>query len=268
MSVELTTGVSTGAVASDRKEYVLALEKGLMVLTILAGATSGMTLSQVAAACGTSRASARRFLLTLTELGFVAQTGREFELTAKVLSLGARRFDRGLLWQAVLPQMQALSDQLNESCSAAVRDGADIVYVARVAASRIMSVNLEVGSRLPAAHTSMGRVILADLPEDALSQFLAQAPLPAKTGQTLTDPATLARAIGKSGAEGYALIDQELELGLRSIAVPLRDAAGRVFAGLNVSAQAARVTTRHMVQEFLPKLKETATRIEALRASL
>ena len=250
------------------KEYVHALEKGLAVMGVLANADTPMSLSQVAAGCGASRASARRFLLTLTELGFVAQSGKQFELTPKVLSLGAHRFDGGLLWQVARPLMQALSDRLNESCSAAVRDGADIVYVARVAASRIMSVNLDVGSRLPAAHTSMGRVILADLLADELARFLATTPLPAQTGRTVTDPQELTRVIAETGEQGYALIDQELELGLRSIAVPLRDTSGRVFAGLNVSAQAARVDTAMMIKEFLPLLKESANRIEALRASL
>ncbi len=250
------------------KEYVHALEKGLAVLSVLAKADAPMSLSQVAAVCGASRASARRFLLTLTALGFVARSGKQFELTPKVLGLGAHRFDSGLLWQVARRPMQALSEQLNESCSAAVRDGADIVYVARVAASRIMSVNLDIGSRLPAAHTSMGRVILADLPGDELARFFGPTPLPALTGHTLTDPQDLIRAIGDARAQGFALIDQELELGLRSIAVPLRDGAGRVFAGLNVSAQAARVEPREMIGRILPKLRETATRIETLRASL
>ena len=126
---------------TGRKEYVNSLEKGLMVLKVLANASKGMTLSEVALACGTSRASARRFLLTLDELGFVEQIDKRFELTPKVLTLGGQRFDSGLLWQTAKPLMQALSDELNDSCSAALRDGDEVVYVARVAASRIMSVS-------------------------------------------------------------------------------------------------------------------------------
>ena len=253
---------------TGRKEYVNSLEKGLMVLKVLANASKGMTLSEVALACGTSRASARRFLLTLDELGFVEQIDKRFELTPKVLTLGGQRFDSGLLWQTAKPLMQALSHELNESCSAGIRDGDEIVYVARVAASRIMSVSLDIGSRLPAISTSMGRVILADISDGCFASFLTKARLDKLTPYTLTDPIELRDAVQKVREDGYSIIDQELELGLRSIAVPVRNAQGRVFAGLNISTQAARVEVRQMTEDFLPPLKETAEKISNLAATV
>ena len=265
MSVtDITDATEAREEAAGRKEYVNSLEKGLTVLKVLAVAPKGMTLSEVALACGASRASARRFLLTLEALGYVEQIDKRFELTPKVLTLGGQRFDSGLLWQAAKPLMQALSDELNESCSAGIRDGDEVVYVARVQASRIMSVSLDVGSRLPAIYTSMGRVILADISDQCFASFLEKTRMERLTPYAITDPLELREAVEKVREQGYSIIDQELELGLRSIAVPVRNAQGRVFAGLNISTQAARVEVRQMTEDFLPELNETAERISAL----
>jgi IclR family pca regulon transcriptional regulator len=208
-----------------------------------------------------TRASARRFLLTLTALGYVEQSGRTFRLTAKVLSIGARYLAQMPFAQRAEPAMRALADRVNEACSAAVLDGPEIVYVARVPGPRIVSVTLTIGARLPAYCTALGRVLLSGLGPDRLAQVLAQSAIAPLTEHTLTDREAIAAAVERAGAEGYALVDQELEHGLRSIAVPLRDGRGAVAAALNVSAQAGRVPLERMREEFLPSLLEAAAEI-------
>lgn len=249
--------------ASERgREFVGSLERGLRVLQTLGDAPEGLTLTEVAARIGLTRATARRFLLTLLELGFVRQERRLFILTPKVLSLGVSYLSKRPIWQNAEPVMQELSRRVNESCSAAVLDGSEVVYVARVAGKRIMSVNITIGTRLPALATSMGRVLLSNLSPTALHAFMGKARIERFTEYTITDRDALFAEIDKARTRGYSIIDQELELGLRSIAVPLRDRAGRAFAGLNVSTQTARVSRESLVQEFLPMMRETARRIE------
>jgi IclR family transcriptional regulator, pca regulon regulatory protein len=158
--------------------------------------------------------------------------------------------------------MREVSETLGESCSAAVLSGHDVVYVARVAGARIVSVGLHVGTRLPAYCTSMGRVLLSELPDDEREALLASAAIEAKTEKTVTDPAALAAIIAKVRADGYSIVDEELELGLRSIAVPIRDLSGRIVAAINVSTQSARTGIAEMEESFLPLLRQAAARIE------
>ena len=222
----------------------------------------GLTLTDVAGRIGLTRATARRFLLTLVELGYVRQERRLFILSPKVLSLGVSYLSNRPIWQNAEPVMRELSRRVNESCSAAVLDGNEIVYVARVAGKRIMSVNITLGSRFPALATSMGRVLLSNLSPTALHAFLGKAEIERYTERTITDREALFTEINMARTRGYAVLDQELEIGLRSIAVPLRDRAGRAFAGLNISTQATRVSRETLVNEFLPLMREAARRIE------
>ncbi|MEL6463654.1 MAG: IclR family transcriptional regulator C-terminal domain-containing protein [Pseudomonadota bacterium] len=253
-----------GLRVDTRSETVGSFEKGLRVMRVMADADKGMTQAEVAEATGLTRASARRFLLTLIDLGYAKQVGSRVELTAEVLALGGVRFDGGLVWEMARPHLEDLSAELDESVSVAVRDGHDIVYAARAQARRIMSVTLNVGSRLPAIMTSMGRVILADLSVPCQYEVIEGAPPQQLTPHTRTDPDEIVAELARVRDQGYALSDQELEIGLRSIAVPIRAANGKAYAGLNVAVQASRVSSDHMVSTFVPALRRTAMRIEAL----
>ncbi|HEX5497507.1 MAG TPA: IclR family transcriptional regulator C-terminal domain-containing protein [Mycobacteriales bacterium] len=244
----------------DRADHVRALERGLAVLRAFAGERS-LTLSEVARRTGLTRATARRFLITLDRLGYLRRDGRDFALTPKVLELGHSYLSSLDLAALARADMEALVARTHESSSAAVLDGSEIVYVARVPTRQIMTVSLGVGSRLPAFATAMGRVLLADLPADRLGCVLAASDLRQWTPRTRTDPAELAAEIATVAARGWALVDQELELGLRSVAAPLRDAAGRVVAALNVSTHVGRVTLGEVRDTLLPLLCDTATTI-------
>lgn len=246
----------------EGRDIVGSLQKGLGVLEILAGAPDGMTLTEVAKEAGLTRAGARRLLLTLVASGYARQEERRFLLSARLLGLARTWMGGAALWRYAEPIMRRISETLGESCSAAVLEGEEVVYVARVAGRRIVSVALNVGTRLPAYCTSMGQILLSDLDPPELARFLAQASISAKTERTLTDRAALAKAVKMAGARGYAIVDQELELGLRSIAVPVRDKSGRIAAALNVSTQSARFTCVEMEQTILPDLRAGAREIE------
>ncbi len=247
---------------ASRTDLVGSLERGLGVLEILAAHPAGLTMSEVADRAGLTRAGARRFLLTLVAAGYARQDGRIFRLSPRLITLGRTWLSGASLWTYAEPFMREVSQALNESCSAAVLADEDVVYVARIAGARIVGVALHVGTRLPAFCTSMGRVILSGLSDTDLDAFLARARITAKTDRTVTDPAELARLIAKARADGYAIVDQELEIGLRSIAVPIRDRTGAIVAAINVSTQSARMPLSEMVREFLPLLKTAANSIE------
>lgn len=253
---------------AGRRDLVGSLAKGLVVIEILARARESLTLSEVAEAAGMTRATARRFLLTLVDRGYAVKTGKRFSLTARLLAVAGSRLGMGLLWHLAEPHLQGVSEALNESCSAAVLDGADIVYVARSAAQRVMSVNLEIGSRLPAHCTSMGRVILANLDTAARAEALDRLTFTRHTAHTITDRAALETALDRIRAAGHAVVDQELEIGLRSISVPIRRPDGQVMAALNVSTHAGRVEIAEMTERFLPPLHTAAARITALARSI
>ncbi len=245
----------------DEREYVQSLERGLAVLRAFGAERPRMTLSEMAVEVGIARATARRFLLTLVRLGYVGSDGKQFWLKAETLSLGYAYLSSLPWWQVAQPFMEEVSADLHESCSASVLEGGEIVYVARVPAKRIMSINLSLGSRLPAYATSMGRVLLAELSADALDSYFAETKLKPLTGRTLSDEACLRQALSLCRKEGFALVDQELEEGLRSIAVPIRDRTGRAIAALNVSTPAGAVAKSEMTKRHLPALRQAAARI-------
>ncbi len=243
-------------------EFVQSLERGLAVLRAFTPARSQLTLTEVARATGLTRAAARRFLLTLVDLGYVTNDGREFALRPRVLELGYA-YLAGLTLPAVAQaHLEALVERVNESSSISVLDGDDIVYVARCPTQRILTAAIAVGTRLPADCTAMGRVLLAARPRAELDAYLARVPLVARTARTCTDSAVLRSTLERVAADGYALVDQELEDGLVSIAVPIRDAAGTVTAACNLSANALRVDGATLERDVLPDLRATTARIE------
>ncbi len=245
-------------VAAEKKQYLQSLERGMAVIQVFSRDHPALTLSEVARLTGITRATARRILLTLERLGHVRSDGRHFSLTPRVLSLGWAYLSSLNLWELAQPLMEDLARQTKESCSAAALDLPDIVYIARVPTRRIMSITLGVGTRLPAHATSMGRVLLADLPRDELERFLSETPLRRLTERTITDPGLLEEALEEVRAQGWALVDEELEIGLRSIAAPIRGADGRVVAAMNLSAAAPRVSVAELRTRFLPELLQTA----------
>jgi IclR family pca regulon transcriptional regulator len=227
-----------------------------------------MTLSEVAKKTGLSRGTARRLLLTLVDLGYAGFDGKHFGLLPRALNLGFAYLHSQTVWQLGQPHMVQLVERVHESCSIAVLDGCEIVYVARVPTSvRIMSINLGIGTRLPAFATSMGRVLLAGLPPEQVGRLLDQAsPVAKYTPKTIVDATALLREIEVARKQGWALVDQELEMGLRSLAVPIVDASARVIAALNIGTHASRWPIQKLTQEVLPQLRQTAAAISALAA--
>jgi IclR family pca regulon transcriptional regulator len=223
-----------------------------------------MTLSEVARRTGISRATARRILLTLESLGFVRCEGRDFSLSPGVLSLGWAYLSSLNLWEIAQPFMHDLSGEVQETCSAATLDLPDIVFVARVPSRRILMMSLDAGSRLPAYATAMGRVLLAGLPDAQVAEHLASAALGPLTHRTVTDPRRLRGIVASVREQGFALVDEELELGLRSLSVPLRGPDGGVAAALNLCAATARVSVEEMRSGFLPRMQATAAEIAAV----
>jgi IclR family transcriptional regulator, pca regulon regulatory protein len=245
-----------------RPDFVQSLQRGLAVIRAFDADHPKLTLSELAAATGVTRAAARRFLLTLTELGYVRAEGRRFSLTAKVLELGYAYLSSLTLPEVAEPHLEALVAEVNESTSVSVLDGPDIVYVARVPVSRIMTVAISVGTRFPAYATSMGRVLLAGLPEPELEQYLSGLNPKSLTNRTVNSIETLRTELERVRAQGWALVNQELEEGLRAVAAPIRDPDGTVVAALNISAHASR-TLESMRRDLLPPLLAAAARIEA-----
>jgi IclR family pca regulon transcriptional regulator len=238
--------------------FVKSLDRGLAVIKAFSAESPTMTLSGVAEKTGLTRAAARRFLLTLKALGYVSLQGRQFALQPRVLDLGYSYLSSMPVWDIAERHMEVLVDELHESSSVTVLDGIDIVYVARVPTKRIMQTNLSVGSRLPAYPSSMGRVLLAHLPPSELAAHLERADLKALTSRTITDPDQLRQSLETVRRQGWALVDQELEDGVRSLAAPLLAPGGRVLAAVNVSTHASRSSLSHMREQFLPRLLATA----------
>lgn len=244
------------------RDHVNSLERGLGVMEILAAHPGGLTLTETAEKAGLTRAGARRFLLTLVATGYATQNGRQFTLSPRLLSVARTWLQGTSLWAFAEPFMRQTAAALEESCSATILSGEDVVYVARVAGPRIVSLELHVGSHLPAYCTAMGRVLLSGQKPKEVDAFLSRITLAPKTQKTLTDPERIAEAVERARHDGYAVVDEELEIGLRSIAVPLRDRSGAIVAAINVSTQSARHSVAEMERDFLPLLKQTAARIE------
>ena len=244
-------------------DFVRSLERGLAVIRAFDREHPELTLSEVAAATGVTRATARRFLLTLADLGYVRNDGRFFSLSPRVLELGYAYLSSLSLPEVAEPHLEALVAEVNESSSVSVLDGADVVYVARVPVSRIMTVAINVGTRFPAYATSMGRVLLAGLPDDELASYLDGVVLDRLTTRTISSAAALRTEIQRVRAQGWAMVDQELEEGLRAVAAPIRDRAGRTVAAVNVSAHASRTSLESMRRDVVPPLLAAAARISA-----
>jgi IclR family transcriptional regulator, pca regulon regulatory protein len=241
--------------------FVQSLERGLAVIRALSG-PEPQTLSEVARTTALSRAAARRFLLTLEALGYVHASNGRFALTPQVLNLGYAYLSGLQLPQVAEPHLQKLVERVHESSSVSVLDGDDVIYVARVPTRRIMTVAISVGTRFPAYATSMGRVLLAGLEPAALDAALTRTHFEPLTPRTVTSAADLRAVLDGVRARGYALVDQELEAGLRSIAVPLHDRSGTVVAAMNLSVHASRATAADMRRDLLPPLRETAAAVE------
>jgi IclR family pca regulon transcriptional regulator len=247
----------------SRPDFVQSLERGLAVIRAFDAAHPELTLSEVAAATNVTRAAARRFLLTLAELGYVRSDGRLFSLTPKVLELGYAYLSSLSLPDVAEPHLETLAAEVNESSSISVLDRDDVVYVARVPVSRIMTVTISVGTRFPAYATSMGRVLLAGLPSDQLQEYLSRVRLQRLTSRTVSSVASLRAELARVKAQGWAIVNQELEEGLRAVAAPIRDRRERVIAAVNISTQASRTSLETMRRELLPPLLATVKRIES-----
>ncbi len=251
-----------GAKAHD-KEFMATLAKGLALLGTFSRERPAMTLSQAALAAGLSRATARRILRTLTELGYVEQSGRQFSLSSGILRLGFAYLATQNWIEHAAPVMRQLSEQFHESCSAAILQGTEIVYVARIPASRIMSVALAVGTRLPAFHTALGRIQLGFLDDAELWRRLRSFRIEAHTPSTIIDIQALFDRVREDRAQGFSIVDEELERGLRAIAVPIMDRSGQAVAALNLSTHSTRTTRNELRERFLPSLRATAETISA-----
>jgi len=249
--------------AARNSDFVQSLDRGLAVIRAFGPDRERLSLSEVARATGLTRAAARRFLLTLVKLGYVRNDGREFSLRPRVLELGYAYLSGLALPEVAAPHMEELVARLHESSSISVLDGHQIVYVVRVPTKRIMTVAISVGTRFPAYATSMGRVLLAQMADDELERYLAEATFERLTSRTVTSPARLRAIVRETARQGYAIVDQELEEGLRAVAAPIRGAADVGTAAINVSAHASRVSMGAMRAQILPALLETARQIEA-----
>jgi IclR family transcriptional regulator, pca regulon regulatory protein len=247
--------------------YVQSFARGLQVICSFSVQAPQQTLTEVAARSGLSRAGARRILLTLQTLGYVSSDGRLFKLTPRILDLGFAYLSSMPMWNLAEPEMQALAARVGESCSAAMLDGADIVYVLRVPTHKIMSISLGVGSRLPAHCTSLGRMLLAGLSDDEALSLLHASDRPALTRHSVTEPNELLARVRLARKQGWCLVNQELEEGLISLAAPLTDRSGRTVAALNISGQANRTPAKQMQDTMLPALLEAAATISRLLAA-
>lgn len=248
------------AAFSGDPDFMASLARGLAVIRAFSGGGGGRSIAQLSAATGIPRAAVRRCLYTLTQLGYVgSEDGRLFRLAPAVLSLGYAYVTSAPLAVLAQPLLDRVSGLINEACSLAMLDGDEVVYIARSkAARRIMSVDLGVGSHLPAYCTSLGRVLLAGLDAAGLDGYFGRLTPIRHSKLTQTAPEALRQAIAAAADQGYAVVDQELEMGLISIAVPVRNRSGRVVAAMNVGTQTSRLSTADMTAKLLPHLSRAA----------
>lgn len=259
----MPTSAAGEANFEDSRDHVQSLARGLSVLRAFDGEHSRLSLAGIATRTGLSRAAVRRLVLTLQHLGYVRESGREYMLSPSVLELGFGYLDSLNLTDLATPLLEELARKLNQSSSMAVLDGQSIVYVLRVPGRRLMSVRLGVGARLPACSASLGRVLLSGLDDKQLQAWLKKCQPVALTAHTITDRDALHRLIVKAREQGHAYVEQELELGLCSISVPVRNAQGRIACAINVSLPYQPGVAKQAVAEFLPQLRKTAAAIEA-----
>jgi len=260
----MDTAPKDAALSPDDRDFVTALASGLDVILAFDENNPRMTLSEVAARTDMNRARARRFLLTLHAMGYVRKDQRYFELAPRVLQLGYAFLSANNYRNVIQQVLEDITAECGESSSLGVLDGDDVTYVARSASrQRLMAITLSVGTRLPAAHTSMGRVLLAQLPDDQLHAYLDRVQLERYTDKTITDSDELKRAVLEVRQQGYAISDQELDSGLRSLAVPAFSANGSLIGAINISTNAARVDFDTLLRQYLPLLQEKARQIRA-----
>ncbi|MHA6796990.1 IclR family transcriptional regulator domain-containing protein [Pseudonocardia bannensis] len=253
---------SPGSAAPARApEGMAGLAKGLAVIEAFGETSSQLTVAEAARLTDVTRAAARRCLLTLTELGYLTHDGKYFRPTPRMLRLGGAYLDTASLPALAQPHLVAARDALAESVSLAVWEDGWSVFVARAEAERIVSTGVRVGARLPGHCSATGRVLLAELPDEAVAGFLTRSRPERRTAKTLVDPAEITRAVEAARADGFAMSDEELELGMRAMAVPVLDTRGRTVAAMSVSASSARVTVEEMRRDFLPVLLDQATRL-------
>jgi IclR family transcriptional regulator, pca regulon regulatory protein len=246
------------------RDFVGALDKGLKIVEAFEASTPSLTLTEAARRTGLSRAAARRYLLTLVSLGYAEFDGKSFSLTPKILRLGYAYLSTASLPKLAQPVLDGIGQKLREVVSLAILDGTEIVILARSASLRVLSAATGVGMRLPAYCTAMGRVMLADLPDVEVEHLLAKTALKRFTPRTKADPQQLLAEIAIARAKGYSINDEELELGLRAIAVPVTNAQGRVVVSISVSLQAARMTAEEMVGKILPELNAARPILSAM----
>jgi IclR family pca regulon transcriptional regulator len=246
-----------------KDDIVASLLRGLDVLGILSAADQPLSLAEVARLGATTRATARRLLLTLERIGYVATDGPTFWLRPKVMELGDAYLDGLGLPRIAHPHLAALAERVRDTCSLTVLDGDTVVYVDRVKAPRMMTVNIAIGTRLPAYVMSSGRVLLADLPEDALAAFLDGLHAEPITGHTRTARAELAAMVAQARTDGYAIADQEIDPALRAVAAPVRGPDGRAVGAVNVATHVTRASLEQLRDEVLPELLATTRAIEA-----
>jgi IclR family pca regulon transcriptional regulator len=253
----------TAADSPHGPDFVQSLVRGLSVILAFDAEHPTLTLSEVARATGLPRAAARRFLLTLVHLGYVDVLNGTFALRPRILELGYAYLSSMSLSEIAEPHLERIADEVNASTAMSVLDGDDVVYVFRVSTSRIMTVSITVGTRFPAYVSSMGRVLLAGLPAGALEDYLRRVTLQRFTERTITSADLLREELTRIRTQGWALVNQELEEGLRALAVPVRSRDGRTVAAINLSAHASRSSVASLRRELLPPLLAAAARIEA-----
>ncbi|WP_343631332.1 IclR family transcriptional regulator C-terminal domain-containing protein [Roseateles sp.] len=244
--------------------YVQSFARGLSVIRAFGADAPRQTLTEVARRCGLTRAGARRILLTLQTLGYVRAEGRLFELTPKILDLGFAYISSQPLWQFAEPLVLQLSNDLKESSSISVMDGGDIVFVVRVPVRKVMNATLGIGSRLPAWSTAMGRVLLASMPVEERDKLIEQAELIPYTHRTVRSRDDLRAQVEQARRQHWALVDQELEDGVVSVAAPITGRDGKVVAAINLSTHANRTSPHLLVEQGLPRLQETAQSLSRL----
>jgi IclR family pca regulon transcriptional regulator len=247
--------------AKEDPDFIDAVEKAMRVIQAFSATEPELRMIRVAELTGLTRATARRLLLTFERLGFVESKDGLFRLTPRVLRIGYSYLSSLPFAEHIQGDLRSLAEEFNESCSAATLDGEEIVYVARVPAKRSMSITLAVGSRLPAYPTSMGRVLLAGLSDEALDDYFSRADIRQLTANTVTNSQQLRAILAETRSNGFAIVDEEREEGVRSAAAPIRASTGQVLAAINISVNAARVPLEYLRESIVPRLKETAAEI-------
>jgi len=256
------TGESEDSQAAGRsRDFVQSLERGLAIIRVFSAERSSLTVSEIAQISGLTRAAARRFLLTLSELGYVVAKSNRFELTPRVLELGYSYLSALSFPEIALPHLERLVAQTSEASEGSILDRGDIVYVVRVPGPALMTISVNIGARRPAHATAMGRVLLAHLPPADLDQYLATTALKPLLPRTITQPAALRSELDTVRRTGYALVNQELEEGLVAVAAPVRDRGGRTRAAINLSTHVGRKSVEDM-RALVPLVQQTAADIE------